>query len=139
MDTAGLSRRPRRSHGDLRFHERRQLGGQQGHWLVMVEVFTADPMKLVGRLRTADLVKEGARHALAEIVEELLHPLALDLFWLVETRLRIPQRANVAPEIAAGRLRDALAAQLLADLVEQPRAADHAAADHQPARAGPGQ
>src|SRR5687767_11568525 len=93
-------------------------------------------MEFFGGLGTADLMQERSRYTFPEIVQELLHPLALHPLGLVETGLRAPERANVVPEIPASRLGHRLAAQLLANLVEQPRAADHTAPNHQAAGAG---
>ncbi len=52
------------------------------------------------------------------------------------TGLRVPQPANIVRDLASRRQGHRLAAQLLADLVEQPRIADRAAPDHQAAGAG---
>src|SRR5581483_11648268 len=108
----------------------------QRHGLVVVEERGADGVELGGGLGAADLMQEWGGDAFAEIVEELLHALALRLLGLVEGRLGVPEGANVAPHVATGGLCHGLAAQLLADLVEQPRAADRAAANHQAATPG---
>ena len=109
----------------------------QRHRLVVVEELGADAVEGVGGVGAPNLVQERRRHALADEVDELLHPIALHLLGLVEGRLRFPQRADVAPQVAPRRPRQRLAAQLLPDLIEQPRAADGAAPDHQAAAAGP--
>ena len=73
-----------------------------------------------------------------QIVQELLHPFAL-FFGLVRPGLCIPQRANVLRDFPPGRQGHRFASQLLADLVEQPRTANHTPADHQAAGARPRQ
>ena len=125
--------------GERRDERRRGGVGRrlERHRLVVVEELGADAVEGVGGVGAPDLVQERRRHALAEEVDELLHPVALHLLRLVEGGLRLPQGADVLPHVAPGRPGQRLAAQLLPDLVEQPGAADGAAPDHQAAAAGP--
>src|SRR6478736_6330190 len=96
----------------------------QRHQEVVIEKLGADAEEFFAGLAAPDTMQKITGHAFAEVVEEFLHAFALDFLGSVEARLRFPEGADVVQNIATGRAGDGFAAQLLADLRKQPRAAD---------------
>ena len=72
--------------------------------------------------------------AFAEVVHEFLHPFHLNLFRRDEACLGFVKQRDVVEHVAAGWVSDRLATQPLANLVEEPGAANHATANHQAPR-----